>query len=165
MSSDVCHVSGSVHVRLATPADTETIVDFNARIAEETEGRSLPLETLKKGVTTALADPQHCQYFVAEFDGRVIGQAMITYEWSDWRNGRFWWIQSVYVTQDWRRRGIFRLLYQYLQRLAKDTPECCGLRLYVEQHNLTAQETYRKLGMQATGYLILEEDWSSPADA
>lgn len=149
-----------VRVRLASIDDAATIVDFNARMASETEGRALPLEVLKNGVVAALADPNRCQYFVAESEGRVVGQAMITYEWSDWRNGQFWWIQSVYVMEEWRRRGIFRTLYQHLQQLARDTPDCCGLRLYVEQHNQVAQETYRRMGMKSTGYLILEEDWS-----
>ncbi len=149
-----------VTIRPARLDDLEVIVDFNARLAEESEGRVLPRERLHPGVRAALESPEACAYFIAEHGGRIVGQTMLTYEWSDWRNGRFWWIQSVYVVADARRRGVFRQLYQHIQRLARDSRDCCGLRLYVELHNEVAQRTYQRLGMKESGYLVLEEDWT-----
>ena len=150
----------AVSIRSATLADLTVLVEFNARLAEESEGRSLPLELLTPGVRAALESPEACAYFVAEHEGRVVGQTMVTYEWSDWRNGRFWWIQSVYVVADLRRRGVFRQLYRHIQQLAKHSSDSCGLRLYVERHNEVAQRTYQQLGMKDSGYYVLEEDWT-----
>ena len=98
-------------IRNAVPDDIDLIVQFNHRLAAETEDRELNVDVLRKGVTSALVHPERCKYFVAEIDGQVVGQTMITFEWSDWRNGCFWWIQSVYVQANFRRRGIFRQLY------------------------------------------------------
>lgn len=153
--------SSAVHIRPARLDDLETVVDFNASIARETEGKALQLDLLRRGVEAALTNPHHCAYFVAEVEGRIVGQTMLTYEWSDWRNGRFWWIQSVYVISEYRRQGIFRSLYRHIQSLARESRECCGLRLYVEEHNHVAQQTYKELGMNPTGYLVLEEDWTA----
>ena len=100
---------------------------------------------------------------MAEIDGRVVGQLMITYEWSDWRNGVFWWIQSVYVLPEARRLGVFSELYAHLERLAKATPGVCGLRLYVEHANERAQATYRRCGMVDAGYRVMEVDYSGAA--
>jgi ribosomal protein S18 acetylase RimI-like enzyme len=97
---------------------------------------------------------------VAELDGRVVGQLMVTYEWSDWRNGAFWWIQSVYVLPEARRCGAFSALYSHVERLAKATPGVCGLRLYVELANERAQATYRRCGMTDAGYRVMEADYS-----
>ena len=147
-------------IRPATPADQETIVAFNAALAEETEAKSLDRALLEPGVRAALADPAMCLYFVAEAQGRVIGQIMITTEWSDWRNGWFWWIQSVYVDAAWRRRGVFRALYHHVRTQAVARPDVCGLRLYMHHENTRARSTYESLGMHVTDYLVCEDAWS-----
>ncbi|HEY3246269.1 MAG TPA: GNAT family N-acetyltransferase [Phycisphaerae bacterium] len=147
-------------IRSATAADLDTIVAFNAAMALETEHKQLDPHVLQRGVGKAIADPDRCAYFVAEIDGRVVGQTMVTYEWSDWRDGWFWWIQSVYVHPDYRRRGVFRALYQHVRAQARARPDVCGLRLYVEGQNHRAQQTYRQMGMAPSGHLVYEDDWS-----
>jgi GNAT superfamily N-acetyltransferase len=112
-----------------------------------------------------LDDPAHGRYFVAEAGGRPVGQLMITYEWSDWRNGRFWWIQSVYVLPDARRGGVFRALFRHLEDMARDDPGVCGIRLYVERDNLRAQATYRHCGLADAGYAVMEVDYSGAVQA
>ena len=145
-----------VTVRRAAPADLPTLVEFNRRLADESEGKALDLEVLTAGIRSALADPAKGPYFVAEAGGEVVGQMQITFEFSDWRNGWFWWIQGVYVRADHRRQGVFRALYEHVAGEARRDPGVIGLRLYVEQDNAAAQQTYAKLGMKRTGYLILE---------
>src|SRR6266852_9246378 len=144
-------------IRRATSCDLDVVVDFNRRLAEESEGKILDPAVLKAGVAQALADPNKALYFLAEDAGRVVGQTMITTEWSDWRNGWFWWIQSVYVRPEARRRGVFRALFEHVERMAREDPLVVGLRLYVEKANRAAQETYFKLGMTPTGYFVLEK--------
>jgi ribosomal protein S18 acetylase RimI-like enzyme len=139
--------------------DSATIADFNSRMAWETESRRLDPERVGKGVTALLKDGSKGRYFVAESDGRIVGQLLLTFEWSDWRNGTFWWIQSVYVAERFRGRGVFRSLFQHVQNLSKEASDVCGLRLYVEAQNQTARETYAKLGMQRTSYEIFETDF------
>jgi GNAT superfamily N-acetyltransferase len=143
-------------VRRAVPADAPVVVEFNRRLALESEGKALDVAVLERGVRAGLADPRKALYFVAEEGGAVVGQIMLTFEWSDWRNGWIWWIQSVYVREDWRRRGVFRLLYEHVRDAAVADPEVIGLRLYVEHDNHVAQQTYLKLGMERTGYFVLE---------
>jgi ribosomal protein S18 acetylase RimI-like enzyme len=143
-------------VRRAVPADAPVVVEFNRCLALETEAKTLDPDVLSRGVAAGLADPHRALYFVAEEAGTVVGQVMVTKEWSDWRNGWIWWIQSVYVRADWRRRGVFRLLYEHVHRSAAADLEVIGLRLYVEHENHAAQETYLALGMERTGYLVLE---------
>lgn len=150
-------------IRPATMMDVETIVAFNQAMANETEDRSLDPAAIGAGVQAALEDPNRCMYFVAEADGAPVGQTMVTSEWSDWRNGYFWWIQSVYVDPRYRRRGIFRSLYEYIRDLAKTRPDVCGLRLYVHRDNRRALDTYRGVGMTLSDYLLCEEDWSTTA--
>lgn len=150
----------SIFVRLAAEKDLETVVNFNAAMAVESEGKQLDISRLLKGVSAALSDAAKCRYFVAEIDGRVAGQTMVTFEWSDWRNGEFWWIQSVYVDPAFRRRGVFRALHEHIRGLARSTPGVCGLRLYVHRNNVRAQKTYGELGMPMSDYLVCEEDWS-----
>ncbi len=150
-----------IHVRPATRDDLDTVVAFNQAMAVETEGKSIDSATLTAGVRTALADENRCRYFMAEVDGRVVGQAMFTTEWSDWRNGYFWWFQSVYVQEAFRRRGVFRALYTHVHECAKNQPDVCGLRLYVVRENTRAIETYRSLGMDLTDYLVCEEAWET----
>ena len=146
-------------IRAARTDDADTIARFNLGIARETESLELDRERLAAGVRSVLADPAKASYFLAEVDGRVVGQMMITYEWSDWRNGVFWWIQSVYVDGEHRQQGVFRDLYQHVARLAEADPEVCGLRLYVEEENLRAQQTYARLGMERTPYQVFEVDF------
>ena len=143
-------------VRPATPADAPFIVEFNRLLAEESEGKALDLPLLAAGVAAGLADQSKALYFVAEEDGRVLGQVMVTFEWSDWRNGWFWWVQSVYVRPEARRRGVFRALFEYVCERARRDPQVIGLRLYVEEENRLAQQTYARLGLSPTGYRVME---------
>ena len=144
-------------IRTATHGDLETIVDFNARLAEESEGMLLDRATLRNGVQGVLSHPPRGSYYLACDGGMVVGQMMHTREWSDWRNGDIWWIQSVYVHADYRRRGACRSLYAHLKGLAATDPGVVGLRLYVERENATAQATYAGLGMQSAGYLVMQD--------
>jgi ribosomal protein S18 acetylase RimI-like enzyme len=150
---------GKIQVRDARPSDADVIAGFNVRMAMETESRPLDPELINPGVASVLANSSKGRYWVAERDGQVVGQLMVTYEWSDWRNGVFWWIQSVYVRDDCRRKGVFSLLHRHVESIARATPEVCGLRLYVEHHNLRAQKTYLALGMTSPGYKVMEVDF------
>jgi GNAT superfamily N-acetyltransferase len=136
------------------------LIAGNLAMALESEGRRLDRETVSEGVRAALADPVRGRYFVAETGGAPAGQAMVTAEWSDWRNGWFWWIQSVYVILEHRRKGVFRAIYRHIHDEARQAGDVCGLRLYVEQDNEPALATYQALGMQVCGYRLCEEDWS-----
>lgn len=147
-------------IRPAREADTATLVDFNQQLAMETERRVLATEVITRGIERALARPEYCRYYVAERADEIVGQTMITYEWTDWRDGLFWWIQSVYVRGDQRGQGVFRQLYEHIASEARATPDVRGIRLYVETENTAAQETYRKLGMRPGGYHVYEVDWS-----
>jgi GNAT superfamily N-acetyltransferase len=153
----------SWRVRQARAGDHATIVDFNARLAAETEGKRLEPSVLARGVTQALADPDRLRYWVAEYRDsphtKVVGQAAITREWSDWRNGWLWWFQSVYVHPDHRGRGVFRALYQQIRSEALADADVIGLRLYVENANAPAQSTYQALGMKPGGYQVYEDLW------
>ena len=146
----------TVVIRDATPADHSLIVDFNARLADETEGKILNRSLLTPGVSAILADRDKGRYWIAMVDGEAAGQIMVTYEWSDWRNGMLWWIQSVYIRSEFRRRGVFSALYGHVESLVKADPAACGIRLYVEKSNLRAQDTYRNLGFTEPGYLVME---------
>ena len=146
-----------MQVRLARPGDAPALVEFNAAMALETEGKRLLPEVIGAGVRSLLRSPKAGFYLLAEARGEVVGALMITKEWSDWRNGTFWWIQSVYVRPAFRRQGVYRRLYRHIQKLAKADPRVCGFRLYVERENRRAQTTYRKLGMKKTPYLVFEE--------
>lgn len=143
-------------IRRAVAADVAAIVEFNRLLAEESESKSLDLAVLRAGVAAGLADPRKSVYFIAEENGNAVGQIMFTTEWSDWRNGWFWWIQSVYVRKEARRRGVFRALYEHVEQAARADPKVIGLRLYVERDNRNAQETYLRLGMERTGYEVFE---------
>lgn len=148
-----------VTVRNATPADAPLIVEFNRLLAEESEGKQLDLTILRPGVERALADRAKCRYFVAEDAGQPLGQMMITYEWSDWRNGWIWWLQSVYVLPEYRGRGILRRLVGHVIDLGRSDPQVVGLRLYVEEHNLAAHAVYDRLGLAPAGYHVRELLW------
>lgn len=153
-------MSAKILIREATIDDVRTIVEFNRQLAVETESKELDPAVLTLGVERALAQPELCRYFLAELAGQVVGQTMITYEWSDWRNGIFWWIQSVYVPARYRGGGVFRALHDYISTLAKAQPAVCGLRLYVDQHNHAAMATYKRLGLAPSGHHVYESDWS-----
>lgn len=143
-------------LRRATITDAATIAEFNRRLAWETEHKRLDDALLVPGVAAVLANPARGTYYVAEADGAVVGQLLITLEWSDWRNGWFWWIQSVYVLAEARRHGVFRALYQHVAAEARARGDVVGIRLYVERDNLRAQQTYEQLGMASPGYHVME---------
>jgi GNAT superfamily N-acetyltransferase len=128
-------------------------------MARETEQRDLDPKRVRDGVRALLDDPAKGIYFVAEAEGAVAGQLLLTYEWSDWRNGIFWWIQSVYVVEPLRGRGIFRALFEHVHTLAKSRADVCGLRLYMDAHNGPARQTYERLGLQQTNYQVFEIDF------
>jgi ribosomal protein S18 acetylase RimI-like enzyme len=152
---------GKLHVRDAIPADLEFLARGNEAMALETEHRALDADIVRRGVSAALANDAHGRYFIAEDEaGLPVGQLMVTYEWSDWRNGQFWWFQSVYVLPAARRQGVFKALYDHVDALVRSTPGVCGLRLYVESDNLTAQRTYARCGMHDTRYRVMEVDHS-----
>jgi len=152
-----------LNVRLARPEDAATIVSFSAAMALETEGRRLDLDRLYDGTIALLESPDRGFFMVAELeqadDRQLLGQLMITYEWSDWRNGAFWWIQSVYVDPAWRRQSIFRRMHETVMAAAKTSPNVCGVRLYVEESNGPAQAVYRKVGLTPSSYAIFETDF------
>ncbi len=150
----------TVIIRPATSTDMPIITEFNCRLAEESENKQLDQDTVIAGVTALLDSADRGRYYVAEIDSEVIGQLLITYEWSDWRNGLFWWIQSVYVAPSYRRSGVFSSLYKTVSDLARDDPAVCGLRLYVEEENERAQSTYASLGMSRTRYEVMELDFT-----
>jgi ribosomal protein S18 acetylase RimI-like enzyme len=143
-------------IRDALIADAPTLVDFNARMAVETEGKALDRAVLTRGVTRLLEDGHRGRYFVADDAGDVLGCLMITSEWSDWRDGWFWWIQSVFVKPEARRRGVYRALHEHVVTEAKKAGDVVGVRLYVEPNNTRAQATYAKLGMKKT-YDVMEQ--------
>lgn len=146
----------NIMVRLGNRNDINTIVKFNAEMALETENISLSTEKLQKGVTGLFNDPQRGFYVVAEWDGKVVGQTMITYEWSDWRNANFWWIQSVYVMPEYRGFGVFRSIFEYIKNKAKESSDVCGFRLYVSKYNVQAKRTYESMGMEMSYYEMFE---------
>ena len=147
-----------IKIRTAALTDLPVIADFNVRLARESEGLTLDAARVKAGVKAVLTDPAKGIYYVAEVAGEVAGQLMITYEWSDWRNGNIWWIQSVYVKPEFRRAGVFRALFHHLQSLARTQKDVCTLRLYVHAENERACQSYERLGMTRTKYEIFELD-------
>ncbi len=146
-----------MHIRLATAADARTIMEFNIAMARETEQLELPPDVAEAGVVALMAQPHFGFYVVAETDGAVAASLMITYEWTDWRNGVFWWLQSVYVRPNFRRRGVFRQMVEFVKRQSSQDPRFRGFRLYVDQHNQSAQQTYRQLGLVETAYRLFEQ--------
>lgn len=148
----------AVNVRMARRGDAGVIAAFNVALAQESEGRRLNAKRVLAGVKALLADRAKGQYFVAVSDGQVVGQLMVTYEWSDWRNGNFWWLQSVYVRPEFRRGGVFRSLFAFMRKAAK-RGNVCGLRLYVERENVRGKKTYERLGLGPTHYEVYEWDY------
>ncbi len=147
--------SGTV-IRDATPADAEVIAEFNTQIAWETEHQQLDPAVALRGAQEGLVRPDLCRYFVAEQEGRVVGQAMVTYEWSDWHAGLCWWIQSVFVRPECRGQGVFQSLYRHIVTLARADTSVRNLRLYVEKDNRRAMAAYEKLGMVPSGHVVYQ---------
>ncbi|GAB4172570.1 MAG: GNAT family N-acetyltransferase [Calditrichia bacterium] len=146
-----------MNVRKATDQDIPTIVRFNAAMAQETEQLILNQEILTNGVLRLFRQPEYGFYIVAESGGEVVGCLMITYEWSDWRNGLFWWIQSVYVKPEWRRKKVYSSMINKIKEMAGEDKDVIGFRLYVDKDNKVAQQTYRNQGMSPCHYLMFEE--------
>lgn len=153
----------TIVVRDATIDDVQFIADCNCRLATETEDKSLDREVLAAGIRRGLSSPSLCRYFIAEVGGRRAGTTMVTYELTDWRDGVIWWLQSVYVPEDFRNMGVFRCVYQHIETLARRSREVRGLRLYVRSDNERAKRTYRAMGMANAGYEVFEKDWSQEA--
>jgi GNAT superfamily N-acetyltransferase len=147
-------------IRAARSEDAAFLAAGNLAMAFESEHKQLDRAIVMRGVQAVLEDPSKGRYFVAERDGHAVGQLMVTYEWSDWRNGNFWWIQSVYVLPEARRLGVFRSLFGHIEQLAKADANVCGIRLYVERENARAQATYRHCGLEDAGYVVMEVDYS-----
>ena len=147
----------TILVRAAQDDDCDTLVRFNAAMALETEGKILDPAILRAGVAAVLAEPRRGFYLVAERGGRVAGCLMITFEWSDWRNGDWWWLQSVYIEPSYRRGGMFRALYSQVEQMAAARTDVVGVRLYVERDNAHAQQTYAALGMHEASYRMFEK--------
>ena len=153
---------GPMKIREAIAGDLDFIAAANAALATETEGQELDMAVLRPGIQAVLDDRTLGRYYMAEIDGRVVGQLMTTYEWSDWRNGLFLWIQSVYVLQEFRGAGVFRALYDHLSSLAASDSRICGIRLYVDRSNASAQEVYARLGMQRSNYGVMQTVYRGP---
>jgi GNAT superfamily N-acetyltransferase len=151
-----------IKIRPAASADAPVIADFNRRLAKETEGLKLDPARVQAGVNTLLREPTRGIYYVAEVEGAIAGQLMITYEWSDWRNGNIWWIQSVYVAEKSRGGGVFKALFNHVRALAEKEGNVPNLRLYVEAHNTRARQAYGKLGFKKTYYEIFELEVTNP---
>jgi GNAT superfamily N-acetyltransferase len=147
-------------IRPATMDDLPTLVEFNARMAWETEHKTLDRDRLAAGCRAVLTSTDKGFYTIAERNGEAVGQCLVTYEWSDWRNGWVWWIQSVYVPAEARRTGVWSGLYRHLVDRARAQGDVIGIRLYVERDNAVGKATYTRLGMTDAGYDIMEALWS-----
>ncbi len=149
----------NIQIRKANLHDAKTIAEFNCAMAQETEHIQLDNKKVLSGVEALLQDSSKGFYVVAEIENIIVGQLMITFEWSDWRNGTFWWIQSVYVKPEYRKFGVFKKMYEYIKGESQKSDTICGLRLYVEKENTVAQSVYAKLGMHETSYKMYEVDF------
>lgn len=147
-------------IRLGQLKDCKTLSRFNITMAEETENKKLNPDTVYKGVENLINQPEKGFYVIVETSKKVIGSLMITAEWSDWRNGLFWWIQSVYILPEFRRTGIFTGLYQFVKDKAQKKNNVHGIRLYVDKDNKTARKTYNAMNMEKTDYRIYEEEFN-----
>jgi GNAT superfamily N-acetyltransferase len=146
-----------LRIRLGSAADLVFLVANHRAMAWETERKRLQPAVVRRGTRALLRDPDRGFYLVADVDGRPAGQLLVTHEWSDWRDGDFWWIQSVFVRPDFRRRGVYRALHETVLALARRAPDVCGVRLYAARTNRKAQRTYETLGMERTPYVVYEQ--------
>ncbi len=147
-----------MNIRLAKKEDAAALVEFNQAMALETEGKQLDSEILQSGVGAVLSGADKGFYVVAENEGgKIVGGLLVTFEWSDWRNSWFWWIQSVYIVPEMRGKKIYSLLYEFVKTSARERGNVCGFRLYVEKENERARKVYEKLGMRSSHYLMYEE--------
>ena len=147
-----------VTIRPGRAEDLETLVQYNLALALETESLKLDAKTLRSGVEKALTRPEVSRYFVAEAHAKVIGQTMVTFEWSDWRDGVIWWLQSVYVHPDYRLQGVFHRIYSHIESEAKKDAAARAIRLYVMQDNARGMGAYQKAGMAPSGYVVYERE-------
>ena len=154
-----------IEIRQAAASDVETIAHYNIALCRETEGRELDPITVNHGVRRFVTEAKRGRYFVAVIDGQVVGQAAHTFEWSDWRNGELWWIQSVYVHPDYRGQGVFRALFSHIKEIGEAEVDCCVIRLYMERENETARESYLRLGFSETDYVVFERLFSQMDNA
>jgi GNAT superfamily N-acetyltransferase len=145
-----------IQIRKATLQDLETLIAFQQKLAFESEGISLDAENLTAGMSALLNDPHKGVYYVATDDQLIVGCHLITYEWSDWRNGMVWWLQSVYVVESHRNKGVFRVMYENIIRMIKADPSLIGLRLYVDKTNARAMQVYDAMGMNGEHYTVYE---------
>ncbi len=143
-------------IRIAAFEDADSLVDFNQAMALETEGKRLNPDILKSGVTAVFNDEKKGFYVVAQSADEIVGGLMVTFEWSDWRNAWFWWIQSVYILPEFRGKGLYRGLYEFVRQRAEAQDDVCGFRLYVERENVSARKVYEKLEMAESHYLMYE---------
>jgi ribosomal protein S18 acetylase RimI-like enzyme len=150
-------MENAITIRIAKREDAPALVEFNQAMAMETEGKHLDTQILTSGVESVFHDESKGFYVVAESENKIIGGLMITYEWSDWRDAWFWWIQSVYILPEARGKKIYSRLYDFVKEKARETGEVCGFRLYVEHENTRAQKVYEKVGMEKSYYLMYEE--------
>lgn len=144
-------------IRIASFEDANSLVEFNQAMALETEGKQLDAQILQSGVEAVLHDEKKGFYAVAENEGKIVGGLMVTFEWSDWRDSWFWWIQSVYILPEFRGQKIYSQLYDFVKQNAEEKGDVCGFRLYVEKENTNAQKVYEKCGMERSHYLMYEE--------
>ena len=148
-----------ITIRKAITADLDTLISFNTAMAQETEDKALSVDTLRQGIQAMMVDESLGFYLLAEREGEAVAQLMVTTEWSDWRNGHFWWLQSLYVKPEYRRQGVFRRLYHHVEQRAKEADNVCGIRLYVERTNQRAQDAYVNLGMAHSHYDMYEVEF------
>ena len=146
----------NISIKKTVRSDGPYIVDFQLKMAWETESIHLDKAVVEAGVSAVFDDPSKGFYLLVRSGEEAIASMLLTPEWSDWRNGMIWWIQSVYVPVEFRRKGVFRALYRHVESLVKDDQNACGLRLYVEKNNARAIQTYRDLQMSEPGYLVME---------
>ena len=144
-------------IREAVKSDITILAKNNQALAYETENINLNLDIITSGVSNAL-NREDCHYFVAEINKMVVGQTLITYEWSDWRNGLIWWIQSVFVLINFRKQGVYKTLFNHIENLARNNPKVKALRLYVVKNNQSGIKTYEALGMKDSGYIVYEKE-------
>jgi GNAT superfamily N-acetyltransferase len=145
-----------IHIQKAALTHVDVLIDFQQRLALESEGVQLSGETLRAGMNAMFTDPSKGSYYIAMEDEVIVGCHSVTFEWSDWRNGMVWWLQSVYVKESHRKKGIFKMMYDNIITIIKGQPELIGLRLYVDKSNTRAMKVYESMGMDGSHYTVYE---------